>query len=242
MLPAALAVMGMCTLSAGARSQGLPPPPDAERATSPRSPADLRLRGAPEETIFLCKEVTPSACRGVVAIPMRSGSEPRIEGSRWRTEPDRKTARVVEHGPSAVKLRRIRPGRAPMQNGFEPEPLVELELRREILVFLAEVTGERSLRRAGTQLPRISTIRAIADMNALERARRRATYIQTEDFKGNDKSITTPTAMLAGGILLASGATIDRLILDEPGEGARAKIKPQLWPPGIRIKGRFDWP
>jgi hypothetical protein len=186
--------------------------------------------------------VTLTVCRGVVEIPVLSGREPQIEGFRWRTELDRRTARALEHGPKADKILRKNASRAPMQNGFEPESIREVEFKREILVFLAALTGERSLRRAGTELPRISTIRAMAELAALDRARRRATYIETEDFKGLDKTITTPTAMVAGAVLLGSGAVIERLSDAAPGEPDAVRIKPQLWPPGIRITGRFNWP
>jgi hypothetical protein len=128
-----------------------------------------------------------------------------------------------------------------MQNGFEPEPILGVELRREILVFLADLTGERSLRRAGVKLPAISTIRAIADMDALERARRRGSYIEIEDFKGPERSVTTPDAVLAGSVLLGAGLVIYR-IRDEADTSDAFAVRPQPWPPGIRIKGKFNWP
>lgn len=239
---AALALVGTCTISAAAHSQEPPPVPDTERATCPRSPADRKRRGAPEETLLVCKEVTPTACRGVVEIPVISGREPQIEGFRWRTELDRKTAHVLEHGLKADKILWTKAGRAPMQNGFEPDSILAVELKREILVFLAALIREPSLRRAGTELPRISTIRAMAEIDALDRARRRGTYIETEEFKGVDRTIITPTAMVAGAVLLGSGAAIERLSDAAPGEPDAVRIKPQVWPPGIRITGRFHWP
>lgn len=242
-LAAALALVATGTLSSVARSQEPVAPPDAERATSPRSPVDIEIRGAPDQKLFLCKEVTTGACRGVVAIPARSGREPRIEGWRWRTELDRETARVMKHGPKAGKISRKKAGpRAPMQNGFEPAAIVEPEFRREILVFLADVLGERSLRSAGTQLPRINTIRAMAEVQALEESHRRATYIQTEEFKGNDESITTAPAMLAGTVLLGTGLVFARVGDFTEGEPDSVRIRPQVWPPGIRINGTFDVP
>ena len=239
LVSAALALIATSTISATARSQEPAAPLDSERAPSSRSPVDLGLRrGEPEDTLFLCKEVTPSSCRGVVAIPALSSREPQIEG--WRTEADRAAARVVERGPKANKVARKKSGpRAPMQNGFEPEAIVEPEFRREILLFLANLTGEQSLRRAGKQLPRLATIRALAETQALEDAHRRATYIEIEDFAGPEKTITTPPAMVAGGVLLGTGAIFARVLHGAQGD---VRIRPQLWPPGIRIHGTFDVP
>jgi len=242
LVPAALALIGTCAVSPAARSQEPAARRDAEQVTSLRSPLHVGLRGAPEETIFLCKDVTPSSCRGVVAIPALSGREPRLEGSQWRTESDREAARVMQQGPKATKIARKKAGpRAPMQNGFEPAAIVEPEFRREILLFLASLTGDLSLRREGRQLPRIATIRALAETQALADAHRRATYIEIEDFKGPDKTITTPPAMVAGAVLLGTGA-VARLRGGGSGEPDAVLLRPQLWPPGIRIKGTFDVP
>lgn len=158
------------------------------------------------------------------------------------TRDERTLSRSLEHGAWLSSKRRFSGAHLAMAlNGYEPEYLLKYQLKRELLFFAAKLTGESSLRRAATTLTRGATLRALIEMEALERSRARATYVQIEEWRGYDvaylrANIRPPDATFAtiGAALLGTGAVLRRV--------TPLPIQPQMWPPGIQVSGTFSIP
>ena len=128
--------------------------------------------------------------------------------------------------------------------GIEPEPALRFELKREMLLLLARVSGQGLISRAAAGLSPTSSIRALAVSEETDRERVRATFIQIEEFRGPNP-LVTPMAVqgayaAAGGALFWSGLLGEKLLHHALGDAF--VIHPQLWPPGIQVKGSFAVP
>jgi hypothetical protein len=87
-------------------------------------------------------------------------------------------------------------------------------------------------------------MRAFDEDLLLGRERARATFIEIEEFKGVDPLTPTLAAQasyaIAGAVLFGGGIGAEHLLHGSLGDAF--DIHPQLWPPGLLIKGRFRVP
>jgi hypothetical protein len=132
--------------------------------------------------------------------------------------------------------------RAPMDAGLEPEPVLEFQSKSELLGLLADLTDEPSLRRSSQSaaMPHVERIRGVQAIVDLERQAARGTYIEIEEFQGNETGLGSTTgAMIAGGTLLGGALVIDAVVDDPDKSGRYINPRPKFWYPGIRLKGQF---
>jgi hypothetical protein len=131
-----------------------------------------------------------------------------------------------------------------MLYGIEPEPLLEFELRREMLVFLARIVQDSRVLSAALALEPTSSIRAIAEAQASDRERVRATYVEIEGYEVVAAERPSPSTEMAlagtGALLFGSGLFGQKLLHGSLGDALA--IRPQPWPLGLQIGGIFRVP
>jgi hypothetical protein len=238
-------------MAAGATFLATPP----ARADGPTSALDpvtdtLGARVTPLQpasgVMFLCSQPTLGpACPHRVAIPVS------VERSRvdvfWKlqSEAEKAQAEAVQRWPRVLEshLYLLENVRAPMDAGIEPEPILEFQSKSELLSLLADLTDEPSLRRSSQNaiaIPHAERIRGVQAIVDLERQAARGTYLEIEEFQGNETGTgSTTAAMVAGGTLLGGALVIDAMV-DDPDKGGRYLTpRPKFWYPGIRLKGQF---
>jgi hypothetical protein len=151
-------------------------------------------------------------------------------------------ARSLERGTRAAALRRALD--APLgaiRYGVRSEPLLQFQMKRELLLLLARVTGESRLTRAAMSLRPTSSLRGIEEGLALEGSRVRATYVAIEELLAPREMVTsmsTHAAFASSGALLFGSAIAAQKLL-HGALGDRLSIYPLPWPTGFSISGRF---
>lgn len=241
---------GLAGLCAGAAFLASPPahadgPTSALEPVSATPPARVTPLQPDSGTAFLCTEPSLSGqCERHVAVPIT------VERSRvdafWklRNEEQEKQAEAVQRWPRVLSshLRLLDDVRAPMDAGIEPEPVLEFQSKSELLGLLADVTDEPSFRRTSqaAAIPHVERIRGVQNVVDLEKQAKRGTYVEIEEFQGNETNVaSTSVAMIAGGTLLGGALIIDAMIPDPDSSGRYLNPRPKFWYPGIRIKGQF---
>jgi hypothetical protein len=134
------------------------------------------------------------------------------------------------------------PERTPMGHGFELPPRRQMQADYEVFKLIANLTRIRIAQRSyGDDLEKMGPFRSVRE---LEAARDRGTYLDIEEYVGHPDENKVSPLFLAGGLSLTvlSGA-LALLDWDEvEGVGSDARVRPNGWPPGLRIKGHFSWP
>jgi len=123
-------------------------------------------------------------------------------------------------------------------HGIAAEPSAKVQMKRNVLVLLSELTGDRALRRVALR-PRPPTLPAVTDSLAQERARRLGTFVEIAERQGFTPIITSRSVQFAyassGAALFAAGIVASKVL-----SGGRAVTAyPQPWPAGIHISGSF---
>jgi hypothetical protein len=198
------------------------------------------------ESVLVCSSLprTPKEpCHQLVGVKVGFDALPFLD-MREHTAEEMALTRSLERGARTASRRRFAALRPAMLYGIEPEPILQFQLKREMLVLLAKVTDEARILRAATSIEPTSSIRAVAESQNLDRTRARATYVEIEGLMGDTPRATTLTAQFAyasaGAALFAGGILGEKLL-----HGALEDtfcIHPQPWPPGIRISGTFGSP
>ena len=184
----------------------------------------------------------PCAARVGVTVALDTRPVPLDFTQRATAEQNR--VHAIDRGVRAHAERRRLAARPTMFYGIEPEPVLQFELKREMLLLLATVSGQSLISRAAAGLSPTSSIRAFAVSEENDRERVRATFIQVEDFRGPNP-LVTPMAVqeayaAAGGALFWSGLLGEKLLHHALGDAF--VIHPQIWPPGMQVKGSFAVP
>jgi hypothetical protein len=198
-------------------------------------------------TVTVCADASDrplGGCRAPVDVVVTLPDEPphpsSIEGGRLAQN----RARALEREVRAAAERRRHLPRPVMLYGIEPEPAGQFQLKREMLFLLARVSGQGLIGRAAVGLGPISSLRAVAESEALEGTRVRATYLQIEEFRGPNPLVNSLAVQgayaAAGGALFWAGLLGEKLLHGALGDALA--IHPQVWPPGIQIKGSFSSP
>jgi hypothetical protein len=202
---------------------------------------------APSGDVEVCVEMprTPrDRCRASVSVTVALGEAPEAPDFGRRAVTEMNLVHSIERGVAAAAQRRRRAARPVMLYGIEAEPVLQFQLKREMLVLLARLTRQGAIGRAAIGLTPTSSIRSIAESQALERTRDRATFIQIEEFGGANPLATPRTTQAAfaalGASLFWGGFAGEKLLHGALGEAF--VIHPQPWPPGIEIKGSFELP
>lgn len=164
-------------------------------------------------------------------IALLTRTEQNLIQSTLRSERDAITRRL--RGDTPIRL-----------YGIEPESPMQVYIKREMLLVLAQVTGLGAVGRAARGLSPSSSIRAIAEGESAERTRGRATYLQIEDREGPTPLRTSPgsqaTFAAAGATLFTNGLVGQKLLHGSLGDALT--IHPLPWPIGVEISGRFRLP
>lgn len=241
---------GLAGLCAGITFLAAPPahadgPTSALEPVSVTPPARVTPLQPQTGTAFLCIEATlGDDCARRVPVSVT------VERSRvdvfWKlqNEEQQKEAEAVKRWPRVLEshLYLLENVRAPMDAGIEPEPVLEFQSKSELLGLLADVTDEPSFRRSSQSaaIPHVERIRGVQAIVDLERQAARGTYIEIEEFQGNETGTArTSVAMVAGGTLLGGALVVDAMVSDPDKSGRYINPRPKFWYPGIRIKGQF---
>lgn len=137
---------------------------------------------------------------------------------------------------------RPEPERAPIENGFDPAPRWQVEVDRELFLMIADLTNTTlAMRSYGED---VEEMRAWRNMRDDERTRKRGTYFEVEEFMGHSDDDKVDPMVFAGMSLTALTGFLAAKDWDEVviNETLDLKVRPKLWPPGLRIKGTFPWP
>jgi hypothetical protein len=153
-------------------------------------------------------------------------------------------ARVTIPWETVVQRPDVRPSpeRAPIENGFDPAPRWQVEIDRELFLMIADLTNTPiAMRSYGED---VEEMRAWRNLHDDERTRKRATYLEVEEFMGNSRDDNVDPLVVAGMSLTAltgfmAMADWDEVVISET---LGLKLRPRLWPPGLRVKGTFPWP
>jgi len=204
------------------------------RTTTERVPVCADLPGSPT-----------TRCREHVAVTVTVDEPPpAFSDTIRRFIAERNLTRSLAQGIKRDSARRWLEARPVMHYGIEPEPFVQVQLKREMLVLLARITGEGAIGRAATGVSPGSSIRVFAEAEQLEWSSARATFIQIEEFRGPNPLVTAMAAQAGfgalGGALFWGGLFGEKMLHGALGDAL--VIHPQAWPPGIQIKGSFDVP
>jgi hypothetical protein len=205
----------------------------------------IRPRSPGWDFVLLCPEVRVGPeCEDKVEVSVVVDSPVVDRMPRHATSAEWNRRKKLDRWPRVIEehLRMLEHARAPMEAGVEPEPVLEWQVKHELLEALVDLTGERSIRRTSQNqsIPQVERIRGVQNVVDLERAHRRATYIEIEEFKGNENDTTNgPLAMLGGFALMGTGIALDVAIDDPPKDMPHVNPRPKFWHPGIRLKGRF---
>jgi len=123
-------------------------------------------------------------------------------------------------------------------HGIAAEPSAKVQMKRNVLVLLSELTGDRVLRRVASR-PRPPTLPVVTDSLAQERARRRGTFVEIAERRGFTPIITSKAVQVAyassGAALFAAGIVASKVLSG----GRSVTAYPHPWPAGIHISGSF---
>jgi|HubBroStandDraft_4_1064222.scaffolds.fasta_scaffold224420_2 hypothetical protein len=127
-----------------------------------------------------------------------------------------------------------------MLYGIEPEPVLQFQLKREMLAFLASLTQDSRILSAAIAIEPTSSIRAIAEAQVTDRERIRATYVEIEGYEvfTIPAPLSTEVALAGTGALLFGTGIFGQKML-HGALGDALAIRPQPWPLGIQIGGTF---
>jgi hypothetical protein len=185
-----------------------------------------------------------AACRTPVEVLVALADAPASPDFSVRARTEQNRARSLERDVLAAAERRRLFPRPVMFYGIEPEAAGQLQLKREMLFVLARVSGQGLIGRAAAGLGPTSSLRAFAEAEALESTRIRATYLQVEELMAPNPLVNSWTVQAGfaatGASLFWAGLAGEKLL--DGALGAAFAIHPQIWPPGIEVKGSFGSP
>lgn len=207
----------------------------------------LARQSEPVGDVTVCVQVAQAPrkpCPARVGVTVALDTRPAPLDFTKRAIAEQNRVRSIDRGVQAHAERRRLAARPTMFYGIEPEPALQFQLKREMLLLAATVSGQALISRAAAGLSPTSSIRAFAVMDDSDHERLRATFLQIEEFRGPNP-LVTPMAVqeayaAAGGACFFSGLLGEKLLHHALGDAF--VIHPQIWPPGIQIKGSFAVP
>lgn len=224
-----------------ARAEGAdkaPPGRDAERFTYDAERVGWRLASAnPGPGCVTVPTLDPAevSCATVTSVfpPSSTG---------YGANPSR--ARVTIPWTTVVQPPDVRPTpeRAPIENGFDPAPRWQVEVDRELFLMIADLTNTHiAVRSYGED---VEEMRAWRNLRDNERTRKRGTYFEVEEFLGHSDDDKVDAFVVAGMSMTALTGFVTMADWDEVviSDTLELKLRPRLWPPGLRVKGTFPWP
>jgi hypothetical protein len=127
-----------------------------------------------------------------------------------------------------------------MLYGIEPEPVLEFELKREMLLFLAKMLQDSRVVSAALAIEPTSSIRAIREAQLADRERLQGTYVEIEDYEVVTATASVPVMVALAGTgagLFGAGLFGQKMLHGALGDALA--IRPQPWPLGLQIGGKF---
>jgi hypothetical protein len=207
----------------------------------------IATRGIDPGSIAICLDLrdTPlGPCPRELRLPVPFGPPPSlVDVHRIQTEEN--TAEAVKREILAAARLRTLGAQIPILYGIEGEPLKQFELKREILVGLARLSGDSRVMTAALGVGPSSTLRAFVEGDFIPETRVRGTYVEIEDLRGENPLVPTVAQELTfasiGAGLFGLGAGTHAVFRRAMGAyGDNLQIHPQPWPPGVTIKGSFS--
>lgn len=125
--------------------------------------------------------------------------------------------------------------------GIEMERAEQYEMRREMFFLMSRFFAEPGLRRAALTMRRGASLRAVVDAETDDKIRRRATYLEIEQWKGTSPRVVSPgtqAAWLTTGVVLATGGMAAAALP----LGKDVYVRPHPWPAGVFVNGYFSMP
>jgi hypothetical protein len=129
--------------------------------------------------------------------------------------------------------------------GIEMETAAQVEVRRQVFYGLARITGESRLLRVVSTDPAPLGDRALREIETQIRMRRRGSFVELEEVKGNARHYISPAAeatAASAGALLCAGGMLGAKLLPALIPRDRLVVRPQPWPTGVTLGGTFDQP
>jgi hypothetical protein len=213
-----------------------------------RHPAHrIHTRGIDPGSVSICSDLrsTPlGPCPHAFRLPVAFVPATSLLDVR-RIQIEENTAEAVKREIRAAARLRTIGARIPILYGIEDEPLKQFQLKQEILVALAKLSGDSRVMAAALGLAPGSTLRAFAGREEPPETSVRGTYVEIEELRGQNPLVPTVAQELmfgsVGAGLFVIGAGTHALVRRAMGDlGDNLQIHPQPWPPGLLVKGTFS--
>jgi len=205
--------------------------------------------GIDPTSVTLCpvRRSTPlGLCLQVVRVPMAFDAPPSLLDVR-RFQAEHNASDLLVREMRELDRARFAGTRVKMFYGIAGEPENQFLLKRELLIFAAKLSADSRIMRAAVNFGPTSSVRQLTEAEALKQASERATFVQIEEFIGPSPLSTTVLQQLRfasiGAALFTVGAGTHAPVSRAMGAYSdNLAVHPQLWPPGLVVRGVFTVP